>query len=314
MIQNDKIPDFMVNDTAPRLCMRQGGVCGGAVDLPALNLLRRRPLADISIVDWHVLYSAVKARLRESVTIAPKATAISPVHGTVQLVRDHVLECVDAMDQLHATWTDELDRRRQLEIELIEVTAKLEFVRTELEGTRAGETRARRLALHDCLTALPNGSLFRWRLDKALCNEHANGKGLAVLYVDLDGFKSVNDAYGHDAGDELLRVIAARLLGAVHAEDMVSRLGGDEFACILTDYGDREKLIHSVCDLLGAISAPIKMGRLTLTTRPSVGIATCPADGATVEALINNADAAMYYAKRKQVGYAFFDEHVEMCT
>ena len=129
-----------------------------------------------------------------------------------------------------------------------------------------------------------------------------------MLYLDLDGFKPINDIYGHATGDELLKIVAARLNQAVRSEDMVSRLGGDEFACLLSDLPSREQLSHMACKLFDAVSAPVKIGQLTLTVRPSIGMAMCHDDGATAEELIKNADVAMYRAKRQQSGYAFFDE------
>ena len=88
---------------------------------------------------------------------------------------------------------------------------------------------------------------------------------------------------------------------------MVCRMGGDEFACLLTEVLSREQLSHLACKLFDAVSAPLKIGALELTVRPSIGIAVCPADGATADGLLRNADSAMYHAKRQQLGYAFFD-------
>jgi diguanylate cyclase (GGDEF)-like protein len=132
-----------------------------------------------------------------------------------------------------------------------------------------------------------------------------------VLYLDLDGFKPINDLHGHDAGDELLRIVAARLARSIRAEDMVCRLGGDEFACLLSDPLNRERLGHLACKLFDAVSAPLQLGPLKLTVRPSIGIAVCPTDGATTDALLKCADAAMYRAKRHQSGYAFFDPQTD---
>ena len=129
-----------------------------------------------------------------------------------------------------------------------------------------------------------------------------------MLYLDLDDFKKVNDTHGHAVGDELLRVVAARLSRSVRADDVVSRLGGDEFACLLGDLPAREQLSHLACKVLDAVAAPCQIGPLRLHIRPSIGIAVCPSDGETADLLLEHADAAMYNAKRHRSGYAFFDE------
>ena len=135
---------------------------------------------------------------------------------------------------------------------------------------------------------------------------------MAVLYLDLDDFKPINDEYGHDTGDELLKIVAARLARAVRAHDLVSRVGGDEFACLLLDVPSREQLSHMACKLLDAVAAPIKLGELELTVRTSIGIATNTDPCASAAVLIRSADAAMYVAKRRKCGYAFFDERAEL--
>jgi len=266
--------------------------------------------SDIVIEDWEDLFSAVKARLREAVGGGLAATSEPNGHDTGR-IRASVLDCVAALDQLHTTLAHELSRRRQLQHEIFDAQAALAQARAELVGTRAGERHARHLALHDSLTTLPNRSFFRERLDHALAHVDPQPPALAVLYLDLDGFKSINDTHGHDAGDELLRIVAARLTRAVRAEDVVSRVGGDEFACLLADLLDREKLSHLACKLFDTVSAPLRIGQLQLTVRPSIGIAICPTDGVSAEALLKSADTAMYRAKRHQTGYAFFDRGID---
>ena len=267
---------------------------------------------DIAIGDWDALFSAIKMKLRLTVGERFAATPKPQRHDAADRVQASVLECVAALDHLQTTLTHELCRRQQLEREIVDAQTALARVRVELVGTQAGERRARHLALHDGLTSLPNRSFFRERLDYALAHAAPERQTLALLYLDLDGFKPINDAYGHDAGDELLKIVATRLTRAVRVEDMVSRLGGDEFACLLADVPSQQHLNHLVCKLFAAVSAPLNIGNLKLNVRPSIGIAMCPADGATAEALLKNADAAMYRAKRHQIGYAFFDERADV--
>jgi diguanylate cyclase len=218
-----------------------------------------------------------------------------------------VLECVADLDTLQASQALELRRCRQLELEIIAVRSELARAQAELLGTRADERRARYLALHDSLTGLPNRRYFGEQLEQSLAPTAALCCGLAVLYLDLDGLKSINDLHGHDTGDHLLRIVATRLHGAVRAQDMVSRLGGDEFACLLKTPLSRDELSRVACKLFDTVSAPMQIGRRRLSVRPSIGIATYPAAGATGEALLKQADRAMYRAKRDQLGYAFYD-------
>lgn len=277
--------------------------------------LARTPLPgltpDIAVEDWGDLMCAVKARLRRAV--GESLAVIPERHGldTAGRVRASVLECVEALDQLHTTQQHELSRCQRLELEVFDARTALALARAELAGTQAQERRSRHLAQHDSLTSLPNRSFFRERLDHALAHREPRRQALAVVYLDLDGFKPINDAYGHAIGDELLRIVAARLSQAVRAEDMVSRLGGDEFACLLSDLPSQAQLSHVACKLFDAVSVPVRIGQLTLTVRPSIGMAMCHADGTTAEELLKSADAAMYRAKRQQTGYAFFDERVD---
>lgn len=274
--------------------------------------LSRAPLpslpADVAIGDLDDLLGAVKGRL--TLTVAEPLTALR-ANDEARHIQASVLDCVAALDQLHMTLRHEFGRRQQLELEAFDARTALAQARAELAGTQAGERRARYLALHDGLTSLPNRSCFREQLEQALSQSEPQRQAIAVMYLDLDGFKLVNDAHGHDAGDELLRIVAARLMRAVRAEDTVSRLGGDEFACLLGGMPSREHLAQLARKLFLAVSAPVTIGRLRLNVRPSIGIALCPGDGATAESLLKSADAAMYRAKRQQTGYAFFNQRTD---
>ena len=256
----------------------------------------RLPAADVSVPEWDILFDAVGARLTSM-------AGASPAHT----LRVGLRECVEAMDRLHLSVAHERQRHRQLELELFDARAALAQARVELVGSRSEAQHARRRSLHDDLTLLPNRSFFGEWLEQTLVRSVPLQQPFAVLYLDLDGFKPINDTHGHAVGDELLRIVASRLANAVRAEDVVSRVGGDEFACLLTHLPGREQLGHLACKLFDAVAAPVKIGPHELTVCPSIGIAMCPADGDSAEALLRNADAAMYHAKRERSGYAFFD-------
>jgi diguanylate cyclase len=191
---------------------------------------------------------------------------------------------------------------------LHEVTALRLLVsdlREELHKSHAREKHARHLALHDDLTALPNRRYFLARLRAALKKPVSESLNLAVIYLDLDGFKSLNDIHGHEAGDQLLNLVAARLSHAVRAEDLVSRLSGDEFACLVTGVPSHERLQHIATTLFDAVASPLQLDGGVFRVYPSIGIAQYPADGATAGDLMHAADVAMYTAKRQRAAATF---------
>lgn len=260
--------------------------------------------------DWSLLFAAVQDRLRFIVGDAVDATGALPAQDPLARIEGDVLECVAALDALRALHGHELARCQQLERELADAQAALVQARAELVDTRDEERRVRHLALHDSLTELPNRRYFGEQLDRLLAMKEQPSPRLAILYLDLDGLKSINDSHGHDTGDELLKIVATRLRRALRAQDMVGRLGGDEFACLVSGPLDRDALIHLACKLFDTVSAPVQIGRCRLIVRPSIGISTHPADGATSADLLKQADVAMYRAKRDQTGYAFFGDRI----
>ena len=155
------------------------------------------------------------------------------------------------------------------------------------------------LAYHDSLTDLPNRALFQDRLQQAILRSHRDERGLTVLLIDLDGFKEVNDALGHHAGDQVLQEVAMRLRGALRASDTVARLGGDEFAVLLpaTDVNRAELAARKI---LHDLEHPFVADGRPLMVSASIGIAGVPWHAASGEELLQKADSAMYLAKQRQ--------------
>jgi diguanylate cyclase (GGDEF)-like protein len=273
--------------------------------LPLTRLLGEEP----SIDDVPLLLGAVTARLRRYAVEAPAAHSV--VQPLALQPHDGVLDCVDALEQLCSKVTTSLERTQQRERELRDAQHKLARLSAEFEGSRLGERRARHRALHDDLTALPNRACFRNRLEQTLHRASLASPGVVVLYLDLDGFKLVNDRHGHGTGDQVLRIVAARLAGAVRAGDLVARLGGDEFACLLVSTMSRDELGHLARKLLDAIGEPVQIADSRFVVRPSIGVAVYPADASSAGDLLDHADAAMFRAKRLRSGYAFFDRLVD---
>ncbi|MDQ1516507.1 MAG: hypothetical protein QOE80_2337 [Actinomycetota bacterium] len=156
-----------------------------------------------------------------------------------------------------------------------------------------------RRAEHDGLTGLPNRLLFGDRLARALAHARRNELPVAVMVVDLDRFKEVNDSLGHAAGDQLLREVAQRMRACLRDEDTVARLGGDEFALLLPHVSGIEGAVRVARRLLAALAAPVELGGQPVVVSPSIGISLFPDDGDTADAIVEGADAAMYRAKEQ---------------
>ncbi len=162
---------------------------------------------------------------------------------------------------------------------------------------RAMSLRMSYLAQHDFLTELPNRMLLNDRLTQAIASAHRHSKALAVLFLDVDNFKHINDSLGHATGDQLLKSIAARLVACVRSSDTVSRQGGDEFVVLLSEVTHTQDVAVAADKILAAASAPHRIGHQDLHVTVSVGIGVYPDDGTDAETLLKNADLALFCAK-----------------
>jgi diguanylate cyclase (GGDEF)-like protein len=171
------------------------------------------------------------------------------------------------------------------------------------------EQSARHRVLHDVLTGLPNRLLFNDRLEHGLAQALRHDRPLAVMFIDLIGFKAVNDTYGHDAGDLVLQVMATRLMEHTRSEDTASRHGGDEFLYLIAEAGDEQSTAHVAERIIRMIQEPCNISshgtEISVSMDVSIGIAISPKDGITVDKLIKSADSAMYRAKQQKSGYLF---------
>ncbi len=169
---------------------------------------------------------------------------------------------------------------------------------TDITKRKEAEDRINFMVHHDFLTGLPNRVLLEDRMLQLIAQAGRGGEGFAVAFLDLDGFKLVNDALGHDTGDKLLKEVAARLQNSVRATDTVSRQGGDEFILLLTGMADPQDIAQLINKLLGVLGTPYMAKGHRLAVTPSIGVSVFPADGASPEELIKHADTAMYHAKK----------------
>ena len=189
-------------------------------------------------------------------------------------------------------------------LELARANAGLQ---AEIAERHLADQRVVHMAHHDALTGLPNRTLLSDRVGQAIARAHRRGGKLAVLFLDLDRFKNVNDSLGHAIGDLLLTAVAVRLTACLREEDTAARLGGDEFIISLPDVADPAEAASVAGRILAELAKPFKIGQHQLHADGSIGIALYPADGNTAETLMRNADTAMYHAKESgRANYQFF--------
>jgi diguanylate cyclase (GGDEF)-like protein/PAS domain S-box-containing protein len=271
--------------------------------------------ADGLIVSWNAgaerLYGYPAADAVGCDVFALLATSFFTTDG-VPLGRDTVDAALDETGR----WGGELRERRA---DAVPLTGMASITRmTGADGERQGlvvvnrdvseQRREEHRALHDTLTDLPNRRMLVNRLYDALARRYRTGGPLAVVFLDLDRFKPVNDVHGHAAGDELLRVTGQRLARAVRHSDLVARIGGDEFVAVLEDAGSMENVRMVARRIMQAVAEPVTIGDATVSVTASLGVAfvddpeTSPSDP---DELIDAADGAMYKAKREHLGVWF---------
>jgi diguanylate cyclase (GGDEF)-like protein/PAS domain S-box-containing protein len=187
------------------------------------------------------------------------------------------------------------------------VTTHFVGIQNDISEQKRAEKNLLHLATHDALTGLPNRSLLQDRISQAIGLAQRAQREMAVLFLDLDRFKNINDSLGHAAGDALISTVASRLRGAVRMVDTVARVGGDEFVIVLTDVTRKSDITLVLNNLTEAITQPVLVEGHELSVTASIGISTYPYDGFNVSSLLKNADTAMYRAKEAgRNGFRFY--------
>ncbi|MDH5512621.1 MAG: EAL domain-containing protein, partial [Gammaproteobacteria bacterium] len=178
---------------------------------------------------------------------------------------------------------------------------------------KKSEQRVRRLANFDELTELPNRSMFHQRFSLALAQARRSGRNLALLFIDLDRFKNINDTLGHESGDHVLKAIADRLRGCLRESDTVARLGGDEFVVLMEELAKPDYVAPVAQKIIDAIAEPVILETQEIHITGSIGISAYPADGQDMPNLMKNADIAMYRAKEQgKNNYQFYSEQMNV--
>jgi diguanylate cyclase (GGDEF)-like protein len=197
--------------------------------------------------------------------------------------------------------------RRRLERQTMQMREQAELLQEQTVLLRESEERFRHLALHDGLTGLATRLLLQDRIDVAIVGARRHQTGLALLMVDLDKFKEINDTYGHAAGDEVLRVTADRLLETVRKSDTVARIGGDEFVVLFPELSDPHIAERTALNLVKTLAAPISYECCELPVSVSIGVCAASGEELDADTLLKNADAALYRAKAR--GRGCFEVH-----
>jgi diguanylate cyclase (GGDEF)-like protein len=232
---------------------------------------------------WLEVLDALPAHVREELTsVAPSSLEVTPV-GHRERLLGLLIACPPPHGGERSGWAWH------------QVVAR--NVATATQRVRRHRELIRR-AYFDTLTGLPNRSLFHDRLQQAVARARRASRRLAVLYLDLDDFKWVNDSLGHHAGDELLRRMAAVLTSSLRETDTVARLAGDEFAIVLPDVGDARQIDKVLATLRTRLQTPVRISGHELKLRASIGVAVFPVHAGDADALLRSADAAMYRVKR----------------
>ena len=226
-------------------------------------------------------------------------------------VEQKVAKAADDLKLVNVKLAEEMAERIVIESELSDTKTDLAEVRDDLSKAQVKTEEAQQSALQDALTGLPNRLSFEQGLDHGLSQAKRHGWGLAVLFIDIDKFKSINDSYGHDLGDQVLLMVANRLKSFVRDEDIVSRWGGDEFVCLLLEVKQEADVTQLAEKMINRVAEVFEFQGTVLSIRASIGIAIYPADGDTSEILFKNADIAMYKAKGTEQRVVLFRESGE---
>jgi diguanylate cyclase (GGDEF)-like protein len=219
-----------------------------------------------------------------------------------------VVKAADDLNQVNTQLAKEVTERADVDSDLADTKIDLADVREDLSKSQASEREAKKQSLQDPLTGLANRALFEQVLDHGLIQAKRHGWGLAVLFIDIDQFKSINDSYGHDLGDKVLLMVANRLQYSLREEDTVSRWGGDEFVCLLLEVKQEADVSRLAKKMVSRIAEACEFNGTVLSIKVSIGIAIYPADGKTADSLFKNADTAMYKAKGTKKRVVLFRE------
>lgn len=212
-------------------------------------------------------------------------------------VEQKVSKAAEDLQRVNVKLSKEIAIREGIESELDNMKMHLAGAQDNLLQAQEAGRDAQQQALTDPLTGLPNRASFDQALKHGLVQAERHGWQLAVLFIDVDKFKDINDTHGHDLGDQVLLTVANRLQSFIRDEDMVSRWGGDEFVCLLLEVKKADDVKRLAGQLVTCVAEALELNGITLQIKVSIGVAISPTDGDSAETLLKKADQAMYRAK-----------------
>lgn len=262
---------------------------------PLTQVLKDNKLVRGMVKESAVELASVNSVLNEELSNRNRLPGVEMALEKSEAVENKVQKASEKLSRVNQSLEKEVQERHLMEQQLAKVMVQ--------------QKHALHASLHDALTGLPNRILFNDRLQHGMEQAIRHGWTLAVMFLDLDKFKTINDAYGHAAGDAVLLTIANRLTDTTRTDDTISRHGGDEFLYLLMEISDDRDAAIVAKKIIQAVQMPCDVGGNELQVGTSIGISIFPKDGTTVEALITSADAAMYRAKQNRSGYAFASDN-----
>ncbi|MEN3362972.1 MAG: hypothetical protein V7606_246 [Burkholderiales bacterium] len=280
---------------------------------PPTGALDRSAQIEAQVEECAEQISAITAALKVDVTPVLATTDLELALAQSELVRQKIEKCAEELHTLNTALSQEMRERRRseralagMQVRLIGAQIDVLEARSELTRVKDERERARYFAFHDSLTGLANRNLFSDRLEHALTHSKRYGTLLAVMCVNVDKFKAINEAHSHYVGDKVLQTMAQRLHDAVRSADTVCRTEGDQFLLLLEDVAAVDAAEFIARKVIRAIAQPFDVESLRLIVTACIGVALYPRDGKTAETLINNADSAVSVAKRGSARFAFY--------
>lgn len=278
--------------------------------IPLKRVLDQSEEIQESVKDAADQLSSVNLALKQEDKDNLPVQSIQEVVTQNEEIEQKLVKAADDLHHVNAELAKAVAERIEIESELVDKRHDLSEVYAALSKSQSQEEDAIYIGLHDALTELPNRLLFEQRLDYGLIQAKRHGWKLAILFIDLDKFKDINDTYGHQIGDQVLMLVANRLKVFVRGEDMVSRWGGDEFVCILLNVNLEAGVISLAEKIVAHIAEECEFDGIVLSISATIGIAIYPQDGETADILFKNVDRAMYKSKGTDQRVTLFSQSI----
>ena len=278
--------------------------------IPLKRVLDQSEEIQESVKDAADQLSSVNLALKQEDKDNLPVQSIQEVVTQNEEIEQKLVKAADDLHHVNAELAKAVAERIEIESELVDKRHDLSEVYAALSKSQSQEEDAIYIGLHDALTELPNRLLFEQRLDYGLIQAKRHGWKLAILFIDLDKFKDINDTYGHQIGDQVLMLVANRLKVFVRGEDMVSRWGGDEFVCILLNVNLEADVISLAEKIVAHIAEEYEFDGIVLSISATIGIAIYPQDGETADVLFKNVDRAMYKSKGTDQRVTLFSQSI----